>query len=327
MVLVRHSPLPDSWWLKQVGWLGVDLFFVLSGFLVSRLLFQEFEKTGTVRPLRFLIRRGFKIYPSYYVFIGATALYPYLMYGRGYSWKLLVLESAFVQNYVPAIWIHTWSLAVEEHFYFALAGLTFLFMYRKWLGQPKIVFSFLTLLWGTVVALRWLHCQGQPETFYFFQTHLRADGLILGVGLAYGVQQYHWKEIIRRWRNRILPMAVLLCLPAVLWPAGSYVMNVAGLPLINLGFALWVGLSLCHTQPTSRWLHPLDSSLRLLGQYSYNVYLWHMLVRLAGQDWELGTTTFLLLYFTGSLLLGLGATWGIEKPMLKIRDRIWAHYD
>ncbi|MEL6535266.1 MAG: acyltransferase, partial [Bacteroidota bacterium] len=209
MVLIRHSPLPDTWWLKQVGWLGVDLFFVLSGYLVSRLLYKEWDQTGTIRPIRFLIRRGFKIYPSYYLFVGATALYPFLMYGHGYSWKLLVLESAFVQNYVPAIWIHTWSLAVEEHFYFALAGLTFLFIRRKWLSQPRIVLAFLAGLWVSIMVLRWWYCQHQPNTFYFFQTHLRADGLILGVGLAYGAHYLSWQDTLLS-KGKVLGVAALL---------------------------------------------------------------------------------------------------------------------
>src|SRR4051812_10077352 len=66
LVLLRHIPLFDS--TMRMGWIGVDLFFVLSGFLVSGLLFKEYLKFGDIRPKLFLIRRGFKIYPVYFIF-------------------------------------------------------------------------------------------------------------------------------------------------------------------------------------------------------------------------------------------------------------------
>lgn len=66
LVLFRHTFLFR--YTITMGWIGVDLFFVLSGFLVSGLLFKEYIKYGYLRPGRFLIRRGFKIYPVYYLF-------------------------------------------------------------------------------------------------------------------------------------------------------------------------------------------------------------------------------------------------------------------
>ena len=67
LVVFRHITLEPI--LLTVGWAGVDLFFVLSGFLVSNLLFQEYKQTQSVKPIRFLIRRGFKIYPLFYLII------------------------------------------------------------------------------------------------------------------------------------------------------------------------------------------------------------------------------------------------------------------
>src|SRR6185503_20062984 len=66
LVLLRHVDL--SSFTTNAGWIGVDLFFVLSGFLVSGLLFKEYIKFGNIRVGLFLIRRGFKIYPIYYIF-------------------------------------------------------------------------------------------------------------------------------------------------------------------------------------------------------------------------------------------------------------------
>src|SRR5437016_4189274 len=121
--------------LREAGWIGVDIFFVLSGFLVSGLLFEELSARGTVSPGRFLIRRGFKIYPAFWAMILVTVVGLWL-HGAGISLKTLCSELFYFQNYyLPAagpagFWGHTWTLAVEEHFYFLLAGL-FLFLKRR----------------------------------------------------------------------------------------------------------------------------------------------------------------------------------------------------
>ena len=125
---VAFSPLVV---LSKIGWAGVDLFFVLSGFLVSGLLFREFLKKRRVDGVRFLIRRGFKIYPAFYLFLFISFLVagvysPDPSVWRGwpglfvYSQSQVFGELLFLQNYLGSFWSHTWSLAVEEHFYFAL---------------------------------------------------------------------------------------------------------------------------------------------------------------------------------------------------------------
>jgi peptidoglycan/LPS O-acetylase OafA/YrhL len=123
VVYINHCP--DDWHhapervarsIIHAGWMGVDLFFVLSGFLVSGLLFREFRQYGRVRLGRFLIRRGFKIYPGFYVLLGATLLVFALTKIRAVKAGQIWCEALFLTNYGPNIWGHTWSLAVEEHF-------------------------------------------------------------------------------------------------------------------------------------------------------------------------------------------------------------------
>jgi peptidoglycan/LPS O-acetylase OafA/YrhL len=85
---------------------GVDLFFVLSSFLVSGLLFSEIKKTGSVKLGRFLIRRGLKIYPSFYIFIFFT-IFGYAVLNRDINSRSLFGELTFLQNYNSSLWNHT----------------------------------------------------------------------------------------------------------------------------------------------------------------------------------------------------------------------------
>src|SRR5688572_1880780 len=101
---------------------GVDIFFVLSGFLVSGLFFKDLAQRGTVSPGHFLIRRAFKIYPAFWLLILVTAIFHFCTLGQ-VSLKALFAELFFYQNYVTGLWLHTWTLAIEEHFYLILAGI------------------------------------------------------------------------------------------------------------------------------------------------------------------------------------------------------------
>ncbi|MSP58983.1 MAG: acyltransferase [Myxococcales bacterium] len=97
---VVHTALAE--W-RRFGWIGVDLFFVLSGFLVSGLLFREHQRHGRLFAGRFLIRRGFKIYPGFYLLLFAT----WLVLGRWLPPHALLSEGLFVQNYWLSAWAHT----------------------------------------------------------------------------------------------------------------------------------------------------------------------------------------------------------------------------
>jgi peptidoglycan/LPS O-acetylase OafA/YrhL len=132
LVIGRHSSVPASqsgkfqplvqYWY-DLGWTGVDLFFVLSGFLVGGLLFKEWRLRSSLDIKRFLIRRGYKIWPPYIVYIVFLTIW--LIASNSYgsaSRVLLIMSPNFVhlQSYVLTPAIHTWSLAIEEHFYIAL---------------------------------------------------------------------------------------------------------------------------------------------------------------------------------------------------------------
>src|SRR5277367_6483083 len=111
LVLFHHGQITPLF--SRAGWVGVDLFFVLSGFLISGLLFGEYRKKGSIQFQRFFIRRGFKIYPAFYFLLAFVALVE--LYRHVFSSLTKYLhEVFFIQSYYPGIWSYTWSLAVEE---------------------------------------------------------------------------------------------------------------------------------------------------------------------------------------------------------------------
>lgn len=118
MVWVGGPAIPAA--LERGGGSGVDLFFVLSGFLIGGLLFLELKRYGRINLKRFYIRRGFKIYPAFYCLLASTLVVQKLEHLPFPPARPLLGEVFFLQNYLGGIRGHTWSLAVEEHFYIVL---------------------------------------------------------------------------------------------------------------------------------------------------------------------------------------------------------------
>lgn len=331
LVIGRHLHLPTDanvglhlW--QRGGWVGVDLFFVLSGFLVSTLLFREQILHGKINVSRFLIRRGFKIYPAFWVFLAVTIGIRYLV-GTFPSQRQLLGELFFLQNYVGAVWNHTWSLAVEEHFYLAIAVLFGVLVTAK----PRDPFSALPVIFVLVgiacLAMRVsnmiLHPVYSHDT-YLFPTHIRVDSLLFGVLLAY---LYNFHELneklawIPSWV--LLGIGGLLLAPAFVFSLEDHKwVSVVGLVLFYLGSgACLIGAIRLKSSDNL----PLQV-LGALGAASYSIYLWHMPVgtwgyivvsRLSGID-------NLYLYLFTSVVLSCLFGWFlsvlIEDPALRARD-------
>jgi peptidoglycan/LPS O-acetylase OafA/YrhL len=120
----RMRGIADFWY--NFGWTGVDLFFVLSGFLVGGLLLGEVRERGNANVSRFIFRRAFKIWPSYYALVLISIVLKAVEYGWRTSFTLYWPNLLHVQNdFGGGLLTHTWSLAVEEHFYLALPLLIF----------------------------------------------------------------------------------------------------------------------------------------------------------------------------------------------------------
>ncbi|WP_406698987.1 acyltransferase [Singulisphaera sp. Ch08] len=340
LVLGRHmtfdrSQVPTPVWLvfavwMRGGWVGVDLFFVLSGFLVSGLLFADYRKRGKLSVGRFYFRRGWKIYPPFLVLIGVTALVD-IIRGNLARWQYVV-ELCFLQNYLEGRWNHTWSLAVEEHFYLVLpallAGLV-------WLGRGRVdpfkpLFGVVALTALALLSLRtYLYYSTHSFSYLgnLFPTHLRLDSLLFGVLIAY-LYHFHndwFVETLGPRRRWLIAGGIAALLPAFLFQLEKTpFIFTAGLTLFYLGGgAILAGVLLCEL-PRNR----VTVTLGMIGAYSYSIYLWHMPVLVWGMPAlerlvarKLGFAVEVSVYLVGSILAGIIMAKLVEVPSLRLRDR------
>ncbi len=335
VVFYHYSPyydLPEGvfkWPVKiffkffnMVGWSGVDLFFVLSGFLVSGLLFREFLFNGKVDVGRFLLRRGLKIYPQFYVFFVFTCGVFYFteVQYRGEITPVSVLsELLFLQNYITPVWGHTWSLAVEEHFYIILAIVVFggvKFSKGRAIAIIPFFCVFVFLFSNAMRIFTYELYPYHPKT-HLFPTHLRADALMFGVLLSYF---YHFhKEVFSSYLDRYRPYLFLLSLTLlsalILWPIGTYRLGVFGLSFIYLGYGGIVMLVMQSNYDSRAWRYLCVWSA-FVGRYSYAIYLWHIFAR----EVVLQFYPNFALYVIFSVLLGVVTTHMVEIPVLRLRD-------
>jgi peptidoglycan/LPS O-acetylase OafA/YrhL len=313
-------------WLRG-GWIGVDLFFVLSGFLVSGLLFREHQRFGSISAKDFLIRRGFKIYPAFWILIGATALWTLLHHD--FHPVPIFSELFFIQNYAYGIWGHTWSLAVEEHFYILLL-LLFLFLARRNLQNPfRSIPGIFCLIAVVSICLRIFVSSQTPFSprTHLFPSHLRMDSLFFGVLISY-YYCYHPSQFLSaaiRFRIPALALGVAALAPAFIFPVeATPFMSTIGLTSVYIGSGLILISFLAFHIPENK----LVTSVAYIGSHSYSIYLWHvplaiwgmpLLSRALGQHLNWGV--YCISYFLGSVLFGITAALAIEFPFLRVRDR------
>ncbi len=337
LVLFRHYPRVNA--LERIGWIGVDLFFVLSGFLVSGLLFSEYKKTGRITPWTFLIRRGFKIYPLFYTFLGVTIIAHYALKFIGgeheISLEQLPSELFFVQNYFKGIWNHTWSLAVEEHFYILLAFVISMLVKFNVVENRKLVIRGVLLILIGVLMLRfatWHVLSDYSYRTHFFPTHLRLDSLLFGVFISYiyHFEQEYFVRIGTRYTKLILALIVIILGLPFFYLIDSYFIGTIGLTLLYLAFGalLWISITYEKHILQKVWLMPVIRLLSFVGFYSYSIYLFHVMVGaflmpivVKFLPFTVHNKILFTTYSILSVLLGVITSKLIEIPFLKFREK------
>lgn len=323
--------------LQMGGWTGVDLFFVLSGFLIGGLLFKEIDRDGTLDVRRFLTRRAFKIWPAYFVFLGYTIVRSARHAPTAWAGiRPLLPNLIHLQNYLgtsdPTPYSHTWSLAVEEHFYLALPILLLaLCRWRKVSWVPAI-----TLVIGVAcLAMRLRNWGRQYEAVtHYMPTHLRVDSLMFGVLLAYA---YHLRPAALAFVPRLRPILVLIGVALV---APMFTRWLSDPLAFTIGYTtnyLGMGCILIACVDAESGLvgralaGPAGRVLAYIGFYSYSIYLWHMVAReqvlhyLHSYDAHGAGAYFLMTAADIAIATALGVISAklVEQPFLALRDRVF----
>jgi peptidoglycan/LPS O-acetylase OafA/YrhL len=282
-VLWHHTyEAPTGWRATERGFLGVDLFFVISGFLIVTLLLRERDRNGTVSLRNFYVRRFLRIFPIYYGLLIAL-LVVFLTVGRHANmaegfFADLPWALTYTSNWVGMVTFLevTWSLSAEEQFYLLWPPL------ERFARRAVVPALAVLLLVSQVIHFRMAEpvmaalgfAPHQPEM-------LRQTGftpIMLGVLLAHGLHAPRWHARLRRvLGGRVAaPLALIAILVVASWPGD----DITGVPRLLLHGAMTalVGAAVIREDhvlmPLLRW-----APFVRLGALSYGIYLFHMLGR------------------------------------------------
>jgi peptidoglycan/LPS O-acetylase OafA/YrhL len=318
---------------------GVDLFFVLSGFLITKLALEERDRRGGLSLGAFFTRRAFRILPPLVVMLVTfLALSATWLDDIGRDMRTEIAFAAVAAgNLVPVIngpvdepvLAHTWSLGVEEQFYFLWP----LVLVAVWRIRRSLVALERTLLIGA--ALAFLLGRGVLHGIVGYEhwaslPYMNSDGLMAGAALAV---RYHrgaplLPAVSDRWARR-LPWAALGVLGADVLLAGRYIEADGFLIRMLVVRACWYVVM---ASVVDRGFDPLGAlrswPVGALGRISYSVYLWHapvFLVLTTARFPEVRLPILVALRLVVGIGLGIVSYHVVERPMLRLGRRIVAN--
>lgn len=334
LVMTFHYESFD--WLNQNGWVGVDLFFVLSGFLVSSILFGEFIKFGNINAKQFLIRRSFRIYPLFFLLILFTVLYKWFMHQDLRADRVLY-ELTFMRNYCGGYWPHSWSLCVEEQFYIFIVFFLQFLIFRNRITDVKFTNAIFVSIFLFCLVARFMNFYAESvfgENYFFnewarqVQTQYRIDSLLFGVFIAYNLH-FNREALVKgftKLKTPLLTISVLalICAFSVdknsLIFSGVYTCLYFAFGNLLLMFILEEGMP----EVLKKIFTPIGVKITAkIGTYSYAMYLFHpVLINLTGSlnlSWR--PEIMFVLYLLANFVIGALATHYIERFFLSLRDK------
>jgi len=317
-----HSRLEGTWihYASLWGWAGVNLFFVLSGFLITSILLEARDKPHFFR--NFYGRRALRIWPVYVLLLGICYIIPDWFLGDTWAhqarWTTLVAYALFIQNLrhspLPGTLGPTWSLAIEEQYYLLWAPLV-RFIPRAW--------ALAALLIGTYIGSPLIRLSAHSAS-WMTPTHtlIHLDGIALGSLLALGLytlalrfQQWLWIGVAAAVTGFLLAATI----------AGGTAFLDSALALCFAGVVLTTIASTGAAQPLN-WLLR-HGPLPFYGRISYGFYMIHILVfvyfgsfdaRLE-RDGILGNMIIVALRLAATTLCATLLWYGFESRILKFK--------
>lgn len=321
------------------GWVGVQLFFVLSGFLITSILLDTKQDAHYFRS--FYVRRVLRIFPLYYL----TLIVAFLVLPRFMdlgNWteqarRVQVWHWTYLLNWFDALpgLGHFWSLAVEEQFYLIWPFVVF------FLSTDRLIRTCGALIVSALLIRIVMVIGHAPVEQVYSFTITRWDALACGAAIAVAMRDRFWYERVVTWlRWSAIPMCVVLLLIAIaehgLLP-WSPLSQTAGYSALALLFGYLI-LAVVDPSKSTGWMRRVTEArwLRFFGKYSYGIYVLHLPIHQLGKLWLTswiveGTwwmrVAHLLVYIAGNLLLSTAAAvlvWHlIERRFLALKD-VWA---
>jgi peptidoglycan/LPS O-acetylase OafA/YrhL len=315
------------------GFVGVDIFFVLSGYLITKILYAEFESTGRIDLRNFYVRRTLRLMPAFLVMLFVYVLLVFINSLHNHSGQFLrenilaALTSAlYVMNWTQAFHlgpsgslIHTWSLATEEQFYL-IWPLTLICVIRTTKRKEEWKAIGLLISISAAWQLFWVSHGASVDRLYFgFDMRLITllTGCLLALAPLAKIQRFATCLSFFPISLLVVMLLTLSWTSSLLYPWGLIVVAVC---------AAWIVLAAVTGPAQGR----LRGFLRLAplgycGRISYGLYLWHYPIAAVAMG-RFGNQHFAQLKVTvvtaaGALLAASGSYYMLERPLLKLRRR------
>ncbi|WP_130733939.1 acyltransferase [Flavobacterium sp. J27] len=329
-------------WLPNVasfGWTGVDLFFVLSGFLISSQLFVQIKQGQNISFKIFFLKRFFRIVPAFLVTVGIYFCFPFFREKEALPplWKFLTFTQNLGLNLKDfGTFSHAWSLCVEEHFYLFLPIILLVLQKLNWFS--KSFWILITLfIFGFAIRIYSFENLYLPKIndeiswmywykFVYYPTYNRLDGLLVGVAIA-GVYIF----LPELW-NRISKYGNLLFIVSLLILASAYFLcndqmtfnaSIFGFPIIAIGFG---SIVMSVISPTNFLFKCKSKITTFIATISYAIYLTHKgVIHTTHQllaDFKIDTNLMLLICIITCISFAYLLHLTIEEPFMKLRNRI-----
>lgn len=306
-VIIHHAGLLPA------GYIGVDLFFALSGFLITSLLLEEHAATGRIRLLAFYRRRALRLFPALAVMVSAVTAFG-MGVGLGPNWVTWTSAGAalfYLTNFALldghySVLTHTWSLAIEEQFYLTWPLLLLVVVRR---GRTAVLWTAATL---AVAGAVWSHVVlgFGSRAHYAFGLDTRVATILAGCALA--AWMHHSRN--RRVHGSVI-VALLVVLTALAVEPGLF----AGW---RIGVVAAVSTALVWAIATRDRVPALElPPLRWVGVRSYGIYLWHVPVLVIVDAFGMRGPALLAVVLAVTLMIAWASYTFVEAPFLRIKDR------
>jgi peptidoglycan/LPS O-acetylase OafA/YrhL len=315
--------------VADYGWMGVDLFFVLSGYLIGYQLLEPLSRGEPLRFGAFYLRRAFRILPAFLAVLSLYLLFPDWREAPGMqpAWQFLTFTLNLLIDYRHnQAFSHAWSLCVEEHFYLLFPVLACWLARHPSRGRVVAGAAFVVVAGLLLRGYASLHGKDWLESIYY-PTWTRLDGLLAGVLLA-AIQAWQpgWWTAMQR-RANLLACAGLPLVGAAIWlfrDKAAFAASVFGFPLLSLGLALLVAAGAGSASWLGRWRVP---GAGWVAGISYSLYLSHKLAIHAVHGLLLRWPEVRGLVAFATYALAIAATgallhYAVERPCLRLRTRL-----